>query len=573
MTKKSETLKNAFWQLLVVYTIAVVLISLSLVWKYTLHFEIFAVVIAVLGAIGLYHVHEKEGVAFPGWLKWTLLVLALVLIVGLRVIPYFGNSIPLGYDAGIYKYGIENFASEGFGADEWVMGAFTPGFLYLMWGLVNLGVSSFALLTWVYILFGLLLGLGIYFFTKEYLGGKAAVIAVLLYAVSGIQFKLFSYLYYKNVIALSLLLFALYFLKRSRLVHDSHGSGRLAHDSGRSVHGSHSHRLAPKPALAHDRHHPSERKDRNRPTKWDWNGILFVVFGILVGLMHRPTFFLFGVAYISYVLTDWKNFTRNFVDGVVVLIAVIVGYAGFWESLILPLFVPVAESFVDPGTAPGTFVSFFVYQFSTLYYLPFAILGFLYMAWRKKYDMLFFMTLIAGVIVYFQFFFFNRFIAHLDVFLIVLAGAGFALLIDNWKKLGGVILGLMLISAGFVAVQDAVNARPLITQQGLELIEMIDSNTPEGASVMALSSEYSPWVVGYSNRETIAPGLFDANKWSEEEWGRFWQTNSEEETRELMSVYSGDVYLFAGTKSFNNPCFEEFLTNGGNKLYRYNCNG
>ncbi|MBU0977214.1 MAG: hypothetical protein KKD18_02260, partial [Nanoarchaeota archaeon] len=490
--RKSETMKNAFWQLLVVYTALVVLISFSLVWKYTLHFELFAVVLAVLGALGLYHVQGEEEVVIPRRAKYLLLALGILLIVWFRVIPYMGNDIPLGYDAGIYKYGIENFAAKGFGSDGWVKSALTPGFLYLMYGLVKVGISSDVLLTLGFICFSVLLGAAIYLFAREYVGDKAAVIAVLLYAVSGIQFKLFSYLYYKNVIALSTLLFALYFYKRSR-ASVSRSAYLLTLKSG-------------------------SHENRSQPKGGDWNGILFIVCGVLTGLMHRPTFFLFGVAYISLTVQDWKNFTRNFVDGTAILVLTLLLYAGFWESSILPLFVPVTQGFVEPGTAPGTFVSFFVYQFSTLYYLPFAILGFIHRFWQKKYDMLFFMTLIAGAIVYFQFFFFNRFVAHLDIFLIVLAGSGFSLLIDNRKKLGAGILVLMLLSAGYVSFKEAVSAEPLITEEGLQLIKMIDSNTSSDAKVIAISSEYSPWILAYSGRETIAPGLFDANSWSEQEW-------------------------------------------------------
>ena len=42
-------MQSAFYQLLIVYAILVLLISLNLFWKYTLHFEIFASVLAILG--------------------------------------------------------------------------------------------------------------------------------------------------------------------------------------------------------------------------------------------------------------------------------------------------------------------------------------------------------------------------------------------------------------------------------------------------------------------------------------------------------------------------------------------
>ena len=507
------------------------LISFSLFWKYTFHFEIFAVIIAFVGALAFYRYEPGESEKIPKWLHISLFVFGVFLIFILRVIPYFGNTIPLGYDAGIYKYGIENFAAEGFGADKWVLGAMSPGLLYLTLPLLKAGISSEFLLIWGFVFFGLLLGFSIYLAAREYFGDRTAIIALLLFAVSSIQFKVFTYMYYKNVIALACLFFALYFLERS-----------------------------------------TKLKVVGNKTHLNWNRFFFILFGVLVGIMHLPTFFIFGLAYLLFTVNNWKSFGRKFIDGFLIFVISLLFYAGFWEQAILPLIAPVAESFVEPGSAPGTFVSFFVYQFSTLYILPFAIFGFLSMFWRRKFNLLFFLTMVVAVIVYFQFFFFNRFIIHLDVFLIVLAASAFSFMISNSRRLGVGILVLMVVSSGWVTFNDSIRAEPLITSQALELIKRIGDVTEKNAQVIAISSEYSPWVLAYSGRETIAPGLFEANKWSRQEWEKFWNNGGEKDTKELMNVY-GDkpTYLFIGTKRFNNPCFEEFLSVGSNKLLRYTC--
>jgi hypothetical protein len=556
VTRQNSELKvrtvfaNAFYQLLAVYTLFVVLISLGFFWKFTLHFEVFAVLLAILGGVALHGSEDGEKKIKNRAVHYSLIALGVVLILGFRIIPYISNSIPLGYDAGIYKYGIEAFAEKGFGVDSWVRGAMSPGFLYLLVPLLKLGISSEFILVWVFIFFCVLLGFSIYLASRAYFGNRTAVIALLLYAVSAIQFKVFTYMYYKNVIALACLFFALYFLERSQQ------EGKLFAPT-----------CLPRTTNLHNKF-----ADISQTTsKLNWNRIWFIVFGVLVGITHLPTFFIFGIAYILFILNNRKNFGKKFVDGFLVLVISLVGYIGFWREAILPLIVPVAESFVEPGTAPGTFVSFFSYQFATLAYLPFAILGLFYLVWNRKFNMLFFLTAITAIIVYFQFFFFNRFIIHLDIFLIVLASSGFALLIDNKKKVGTIILVLMLVSAGFVTLQEAKNAKPLIRADALDLIKMMDLTVEDDASVIALSSEYSPWVLAYSNRATIAPGLFEENKWSQEEWGRFWKTNNEDETKSMMSVYRKPVYLFAGTKSFNNSCFTDYLEKNGNKLLKYTC--
>jgi len=508
-----KTLKSTFWQLVVVYTILIALISFNLFWKYTLHFEILALIVGVLGVIAVGK--EETDKKINKKLHYALLIIGVVLIIGLRVLPYLNNSVPLGYDAGIYKYGIEQFSENGFGVENWVKGAFEPGFLYLMFVLENVFSSEFILI-WLFILFSLVLGISVYFCGKEHFGKRAGIIAFLLFAVSVIQFKVFSFMYYKNVLALVFMLWALVFLNRGK---------------------------------------------RTR----------FVILGALVGMMHRATFFIFGLAYLGFVVYNWKEWKVRVLDGILILVLVGIGYIGFWRTSILPLISPVAESFISPGNSPGTFVSFFTYQFSTLAYLPFALIGLGSLAVKKKFNMLFFWAVINAGIVYFQFFFFNRFIIHLDIALIILAGLGFSVLIENKKKLGSLILIIMLISAGFVAVNESRNVGQRIGEDGLEMIKNLN-NVEEDARVIALSSEYSPWVLGYSERRTIAPGLFEENVWDKREWERFWGSNNEEETRELMKRYGGgDIYLFAGTKTFNNPCFTVYIENNGWRTYKYAC--
>lgn len=48
-----KTIKNTFIQLLVIYSIVIFLTSLNLLGKFSLHFHIAAIIIAILGAITL----------------------------------------------------------------------------------------------------------------------------------------------------------------------------------------------------------------------------------------------------------------------------------------------------------------------------------------------------------------------------------------------------------------------------------------------------------------------------------------------------------------------------------------
>jgi len=52
--KLKNIFENSFYQLLAVYTFLVLLISLKLFWKYAIHFEILALIVAILGITIIY---------------------------------------------------------------------------------------------------------------------------------------------------------------------------------------------------------------------------------------------------------------------------------------------------------------------------------------------------------------------------------------------------------------------------------------------------------------------------------------------------------------------------------------
>jgi len=389
---------------------------------------------------------------------------------------------------------------------------------------LKLFFSSQTLLTYGFIAFCLLLGLSIYLTTKEYFNKTTAIIAFLIYSASIIQFLTFGYMYYRNVIGLTLALFSIYFLKKSEN----------------------------KPKLIY----------------------LFILLGALTGATHRPTFYIFGLSYLAYTIKNYKNIKQHIINGISILILTAIFYIGFFKQAILPLINPVLQSFIQTGQSPGTFINFLTYQYSTLAYLPFALLGLFTLIKNKKLNILFFWTIITAIIVYFQFFFYNRFIIHLDIALIILAAYGFSIIIKHKKKLGIIILILMLFSAAFVTFNEATQTYPEINEE-LQTIEYLN-NTEENAYVMATSSIYSPWVLGYSNRKTIAPGLFDYNQHNEDQWNKFWTTTNITEIKTFLNTYEKPLYIFIGQKQKDNlnqfnTCFEIYKKDLNNKIYKYTC--
>ena len=500
-------IKNTFTQLIILYTIVIVLILINILGKFSIQLNIASLIIA-LTAIPII---KKTDLNLPTY----LVAIPMVLTLALRIIPYINNTIPLGYDAGIYKYGIETF--QGINSTEWAKGTFTPIFIYLT-TILRTFFTTDTILIYVLILINLLIPITLYITTKEYFNKSIAIISTIIYSLSIIQFKLFSYLYFKNIMAIPLLLLTFYFYKKNK-------------------------------------------------------SKLFILTAALTGATHRPTFLILILSY--FALTIKQKSKKDLINLIKIGILTLIFYLGFIKQAILPLIAPVTQSLLQPGTSPGTFIDFFTYQYSILTYLPFALIGLFYLIKQKDYNLIFFSTIISLAIVYFQFFFFNRFIIHLDLFLIILAGVGFSTLIQYRKKIGALITIILLISAGVLVTQEALNTKPLINKEELETIKQLQ-NTEEGAYVMATASLYSPYVLGYSGRKTIAPGLFEYNQHNKAEWTNFWTTKDLEEIKQFLNKYNKPLYIYVGAKQPNNiaqfnQCFETYYEQNNNKIYKYTC--
>ncbi len=529
--KIKSILQDSFYQLLAVYTLIVFIIALGFLSKYSLQFNILAIIIGIIGALSL------KGEIYPRKidkkLHYSLLFVGLLLIFIIRIIPYFFTSIPLGYDPGMYKYGIEHGLEN---KDRWILnGGMEPGFLYLMEAF-KLFFSSDFILKYLFIFFCVLLGWAIYLVSKEYFNEKTALFSLFIYALSLIQFKTFWFLYYKNVIGMATMLFSFYFLKRY--------------------------------------------EKENKPFfKW-----LFIIFGALTGIIHRPTFYIFGLSYFFYALIspykykkyDRKLLVNNILSGIIIIVLALLFYIKDFLPAITSILPWVAKGFIDTGQSPGTFIDFTTYQYSILSYFLFSIMGLIFCL-RKKIGILEIWAVLNLSIVIFQFFFFNRFIIMLDIILIIFAGYSFSLITENKNKITILLIGILFLSMGIFAIKETISSSPLIDENEMETISYL-KNTEENAFVMSTTSHYSPWIMGYSERKTIAPGLFDYNKHNEDEWIIFWTTSELKDVRGFLNAYEKPLYIFIGKRQRDNlnqfnqtGCFELIYSQEGNKIYSYLC--
>jgi uncharacterized membrane protein len=143
----------------------------------------------------------------------------------------------------------------------------------------------------------------------------------------------------------------------------------------------------------------------------------------------------------------------------------------------------------------------------------------------------------------------------------------------------GVII-IILLTGAISVLKLSSDMRPLISEMQLESVKKIQNFTENNSLVMATTSSYSPWVIGYSNRTTIAPGLFDYDKWSKDDWIKFWSAGSAAEINPLMDVYDKPLYVFIGKhpsssiinpQKFSDACFIKAFEDDGGILYKYDC--
>ncbi|KCZ70620.1 hypothetical protein ANME2D_02641 [Candidatus Methanoperedens nitroreducens] len=515
-----EVIRASLYQLLIIYAILVFLAGLGTISKYTLHFEIFALVLAVFGALSIRKENKDNNeIKFPP----VLIILPFIIILVSRIIPYLNNSIPLGYDPGIYKYVMETYLESlpdlpKENTDLWMRSWSPPGLFVITDLLYLIGFDTHSILTWVFIFFELLLGLGIYVTASRFFGKGTGILSLFIYSISITQYKVFWYMYYKNVVALFIMLIALYFLRSRKY-------------------------------------------------------LPFILTASFVGAVHRPTFMIFGLIYLGYIISCRKEYIKNVLAGAIILALTLTFYTQNIREAIFDKIEPI----ITANIGAGTFISLSTYQLLSLSYLPFALLGFLILARRKDFNLFFLWFLITGVIVYFKLIFFNRFIIHLDVAMIILASFGFYELIKFNKRIGTATLLILFLSSLLVMNQNISDTKPLISEKELDIIKQFN-NIESDAYVMSTSSYYSPWVLGYSGRKTIAPGLFDHNRWNLEEWRKFWETDDKERAVEMLDVYERPLYIYLGEMSrinerkFENGCFDKILQENKIKIYKAICN-
>jgi len=367
---------------------------------------------------------------------------------------------------------------------------------------------------WFFIAMGALLVFPIFVVTRKLFGIKAGIIAVILYALSFTQYSAFTFAYFKNVLGLYFFLLAIYSLESRKYV-------------------------------------------------------LMALMYVGLGMFHRPEFLLFSLILVPYFFRSRE--VKLLYTAVLVVI------------LLVPMWLPRIDLYVVAvggavGEA-GVFFSFTKYQQVALAYLPFSLIGFIYMLVKKKWNSIFFAFVIIAVIIVGRILFYDRYIIPFDIIMIILAAVGISYTLLNLKGafrvVGMVVLLLVLASSGIITIRDATQLEPLINTDQLAAIEWIEDNTEEDAFIIA-SSYDAPWVLGWSGRKVIAPGMFEWNEHNQQEWITFFKTNDIDGATQFLDEYEQPLYIYSsnnsesyiGIEKFNNQYFAP-VYNDVAIVYRY----
>lgn len=527
-----KIIESSYIQLAIIFIIAVFLKEIGILPVSSINFILFAFILPIFAIAAVLRVRKDE-IHEVRYATVIILIIALFIFT-VRVIPYSNNSVPLGYDPGIYKYAMDTYIESLPQIPEgdlplWVKVTFEQGLLVLI-DVMHVFTSITPQDSFLYLMpfFCAILVLPVFILTRTIFNESAALIASILYAVSYTQYTAYTYLYFKNIFGLFFLLLAIYALEKRKYI------------------------------------------------------LLSIMYAAL-GIYHRPEFLLFSLILIPYFI---KNRSKGIIYATLGTALLILP---FWLDRLminLEMISGVGQTMISnlqgEVTGGGAFFGPEKYKWVSLAYLPFGLIGALYILIQKKWNAVLFYLLINGIIVVFKLFFYNRLIISLDIVLIILASAGiyyaFLKSRDAPRYVTLTAVCLLIFANGIITLENAYTVKPFINERQLNMVEWIDSNTPSDSYVLATSYD-APWVLGWSKRRVLAPGLFQWDNSSKRKWLGFLATGDPSEADNFFKKYDREIYIFYSFNKFNWINLEKFNNSSFTKIlmkdaviYRYDGN-
>ena len=422
-----------------------------------------------------------------------------------RLFPYINNPVPTGYDAGLYLLNFKTFPH----IPQWVQLGFAPGLDTVLHPFFQLGLSPESIIIPLSIFSQIILFLSFYFVALKLFNHKAALFVVFMLSISAVQFRTFWYYYFNNTFAMAFLLIALYFFSQKRFI----------------------------PAF---------------------------LFSLLIGLFHLPTLLILYLVLILEFIFHKNQRLFYLVMLSLLSLGMLVCYLPTFKQTIQPFFYPLVKSALpmrvitgaiarQPVPYGGAFYSFSTFILLGILYIPSTIYGLYAVRIHDKIRPVrpFFVGFIVILMLVFsKFSFHQRFLIHLDIFIVFFGGLGLYYLYERFQKKKDVVDLLnfyMVILVIFIVGFIYKTSTPLINKSLFEEIKYFSqstSETPPGY-ILSLSPEDPAWLMGYTHHKVIARNFGEFDRyWTSDQWVAFFSDISLGEKIRLLELLPQPLYIF-----------------------------
>lgn len=457
--------------------------------------------------------------------------LTAALIAGLcalLLLKYFWTmlwfQVPLGYDAGIYRY---LFVRHGEGFPPFVLGHVEPwakghplGLFFFSTILIRLGMPVDWLVGWIWNLVPVALACSLAWIAGRKWGKSVGILTLVMAVLSLSQFYGFIAMYWKTELSLLFGVWAFYLLERRSWI------------------------AAPLLMLALATHHQT---------------------GLLLGmtvLAHLLSGLIGGGK-----SADRRQTVFLLLAGAAACLVALLWYVPIWDQAVSvnlrALLARASDGTSGSFPAPSLFLRFSGPE------LLLAAAGFVLSFRRERGTLWQWAALWPLLFVLLHLFFYKRFFLQLEFFLLPFAALGAHAL---WQKRGAgraalsvlLVLQMILSLAAMLPGRAGCTILPFlcdaqsppsidvpVTADVLQDIRRIGDALPRGAKVLALEPVTAPWVQGWMPYQIIAgPGIFAAPPWDAAVWQKLILGTAEERSA-LFAQLEKPLYLYTSDLFWN----------------------
>ena len=273
---------------------------------------------------------------------------------------------------------------------------------------------------------------------------------------------------------------------------------------------------------------------------------------LLTLVTHHQTGLLFGLALATYWLrilpSHWRDARWRWGTLAILVVAglSVLLYLPLWEKAV---YGPLRGLFFLRGdSAPGgSFPPLQFYVSTGGILLVLGLYGFVLNLRKERGTLWQFSVLWAAIFVLFRLVFYRRFILQLDFFLLPFVGIALAQLwhqLRSWL-LRGVLIIVLLIQMGFT-VWVITQRLPSVSLHTYQVVRALPALVPPGTTVLDLENLSAWFVRGFLPEHQVgAPGLLDWPDWTIETWEKFIITSSHAEFAEMLKAMPQPLVLFA----------------------------